>query len=302
MVPEPAGLVGAHQGRRVTTYLITGAGGQLGTDLLDQVSAAGHSSIGLTRADLDFDMSGTDIANALHRFVADLRPDVIVNCAAWTGVDACESDPDRADRINGHAVASLAEVCAAESIRLVQISTDYVFDGELDRPYDVDDRTGPINAYGTSKLIGEQAMDPLHEGGLVVRTSWVFSGHGGNMVATIARLADQGVPLRFVDDQVGCPTFTPDLADAIVALVEVGAEGTVHVTNSGPTTWYGFAREVVGLLGRDPNEVSPISSADLQPPRPARRPVNSVLDGRSLTAAGVPARRDFREALATLLG
>lgn len=281
----------------MTRYLITGSGGQLGRDLVRAVEVGGHQARGLTRQELD--IADTD---AVRLALAAWRPEVVVNCAAWTAVDACEADPALADEINGHAVERLALVCAEASARLVQISTDYVFDGSLERPYDVDDPTGPINAYGASKLLGERALAALGPLGLVVRTSWVFSGHGGNMVATIRRLVDQGAPLRFVDDQFGCPSFTPDLADAVVDLVGAGASGIVHVTNQGVTTWHGFAREVVGRLGGDPETVIPVATADLVPARPARRPRNSALDGRSLVQAGVPLRRHFTEALTTLLG
>ncbi len=277
--------------------LVTGAAGQLGRDLLAALDAAGIDGTGRDRSALD--VADRD---AVRAAVDGIRPAVVVNCAAWTAVDACEGDPQRAMDVNGRAVEHLAQACRSAGSRLVQISTDYVFDGTKTGPYVETDTTNPLGAYGRSKLAGEQAALGLGDDGLVVRTSWVFSRHGGNMAATIARLVDAGSPLRFVDDQVGCPTFTPDLAEAVVGLVRAGAHGIVHVTNQVPTSWYEFARQVVARLGADPDIVTPIRTAELQPPRPATRPANSVLDNRALSRWGRPLLRDHRAALDELFG
>jgi dTDP-4-dehydrorhamnose reductase len=276
--------------------LVTGARGQLGADLVthcerlgDDVAAPGHHELDITDAAATADL------------VASFRPDVVVNCAAWTAVDACESDPTRADLINGTAVHSLAQSAAAVGAHLVQISTDYVFSGELDRPYVETDETGPINAYGHSKLRGEHAALSVHPGFTVVRTSWVCGQHGNNIVRTILRLLDGDTELRFVVDQQGAPTFTTDLAPLIRSLGVERVPGVVHATNDGVVSWYQFARAVLSAAGHDPRRVEPITTEALQPPRPARRPANSALDNAVLRSLGIPLLRPFEEPLLELV-
>jgi dTDP-4-dehydrorhamnose reductase len=272
--------------------LVTGAGGQLGIDLVHCCEAAGDDVIATRHGDLD--ISDRD---AVHGAVSMLRPDVVVNCAAWTAVDACEGDPDRAARQNGLAVRWLAESCDAAGARLVQISTDYVFDGTLDRPYNEWDATGPESVYGSSKLMGEREALVLGPGAMVVRTSWVCGQNGSNMVRTIMRLAAERTELSFVDDQIGHPTFAADLAPMIRLLAIERRSGVHHVTNQASTSWYGFARDVVAAMGKDPAMVRPIATSELQPHRPAKRPANSVLDNAVLRFAGIPLLRDYGDAL-----
>lgn len=272
--------------------LITGSGGQLGTDVARFSEASGDDVIAARHTDLD--VSDRD---AVHGAVSTLRPDVVINCAAWTAVDACESDPDRAMAQNALAVRWLAESCDRTNARLVHISTDYVFDGTLDRPYIESDIPAPQSVYGASKLAGEHEALALGTSATIVRTSWVCSENGSNMVKTIMRLAGTRTELAFVDDQVGNPTFTADLAPMIRRLAVDRRSGIHHVTNQTSTSWYGFAREVVAAMGKDPDMVRPITTAELQPPRPARRPANSVLDNMVLRSAGVALLRDFPEPL-----
>jgi len=272
--------------------LIAGAGGQLGIDVVRCCTDAGDDVVATSHGDLDVG----DRDSVLGTLSA-LRPDVVVNCAAWTAVDDCESDPARALANNGLAVRWLAEGCERAGARLVQISTDYVFDGLLDRPYVESDQPSPQSVYGSSKLVGETEALALGTAATIVRTSWVCSRHGSNMVKTIMRLAAERSELKFVDDQVGHPTFTSDLAPMIRRLAVDGRSGIHHVTNQTSTSWYGFAREVVAAMGKDPEMVRPIKTAELQPPRPARRPANSVLDNAVLRAAGLPLLRDFTEPL-----
>jgi len=225
---------------------------------------------------------------------------VVINCAAWTAVDACESDPDRAMAANAHAVRWLTEACDAIDARLVQVSTDYVFDGTKSGPYVESDVTNPQSVYGSSKLAGEvEAL--AWSNSLVVRTSWVCGAHGHNMVRTVQRLVAEGKPLAFVNDQVGCPSFTADLAPALRLLAMERHVGVAHLTNTGAVSWYGFVREVVRALGADPSVVRPISTAELQPPRPAKRPANSVLDNVKWREWGYEPLRDFRAALRDML-
>lgn len=272
--------------------LITGAGGQLGIDLVRCCEMAGDDVTAVDHAVLDI----TD-RDAVHGAVSSLQPDVVINCAAWTAVDACEGDPDRALVVNGLAVRWLAESCDRAGARLVQVSTDYVFDGSLDRPYLEWDDTAPQSVYGMTKLLGEREALVLGASATVVRTSWVCGQNGANMVTTIMRLADQHPELAFVADQIGHPTFTADLAPMVRRLAVERRSGIHHVTNQTPTSWYGFACDVVAAMGKNPDMVRPITTAELQPPRPAPRPANSVLDNAVLRMAGVPLLRDFREPL-----
>jgi dTDP-4-dehydrorhamnose reductase len=272
--------------------LITGAGGQLGLDLVQCCGIAGDEVVAASRAVLD-----VGDRDAVHAHVSMMRPDVVINCAAWTAVDACESDPEKALALNALAVRWLAEGCDRAAARLVQISTDYVFDGLLDRPYHEWDITAPQSVYGVSKLAGEREALQLGASATVVRTSWLCGQHGANMVRTIMRLADQHTELAFVDDQVGHPTFTQDLAQMIRRLAVDRRSGVHHVTNQTATTWYGFARDVVAAMGKSPDIVRPITTAELQPPRPAKRPANSMLDNAALRMSGLPMLRDFHEPL-----
>jgi dTDP-4-dehydrorhamnose reductase len=225
-----------------------------------------------------------------------------VNCAAWTAVDACEGDPDRALVANTMAVRHVVEACHRVGAHLVHVSTDYVFDGTLDRPYHEWDETDPQSVYGMTKLLGEREVAALGTSAAVVRTSWVCGEHGNNMVKTVLKLLETHPHLAFVDDQVGHPTFTADLAPMLRRVALDRRSGVIHLTNQTPTSWYGFVREVVRLVGRDPDAVvRPISTAELQPPRPAPRPRNSVLDNAVSRMTGLPPMRDFREPLAELV-
>jgi dTDP-4-dehydrorhamnose reductase len=269
-------------------WLITGAGGQLGIDLARWCEHNGDEVIAVGHGELDI----TDRSAVLSAITA-ASPDLIVNCAAWTAVDACESDPDRALAVNGLAVRWLAEATARVGGHLVQISTDYVFDGDMDRPYHEWDETEPTSVYGASKLVGEQEARALGAAATVIRTSWVCGVNGSNMVKTILRLAAERDQLTFVADQTGCPTFTHDLAAAVRRLAVDRCSGVVHVTNQGAVSWFEFAQQVVLATGRDPGMVLPITTDQLDPPRPAPRPINSVLDNAVLRMAGYGTLRHF---------
>ncbi|MEO6651232.1 MAG: dTDP-4-dehydrorhamnose reductase [Ilumatobacteraceae bacterium] len=273
--------------------LVTGAAGQLGADLVIHCEAAGDDVIAADRAVLD-----VADRSAVHGAISMLRPDVVVNTAAWTAVDACESDVDRADRVNALGPRWLREACSDARSHFVQISTDYVFDGTLGRPYREWDAPNPRSVYGASKLAGEREAGP---DATVVRTSWVCGANGNNMVKTILRLLERRTSLAFVDDQRGCPTFTADLAVMVRQLAVDRRSGMHHVTNQGDVSWYEFVREVVAAAGRDPAMVEPITTADLDPPRPAPRPANSVLDNAALRLADIPLLRHHTEPLRDLV-
>ncbi|MGQ0805184.1 MAG: dTDP-4-dehydrorhamnose reductase [Actinomycetota bacterium] len=271
--------------------LVTGAGGQLGHELVD--AFADHEVIAADHAALDV----ADREAVLDALTA-AAPDAVVHAAAWTAVDACEGDPDRADRVNTLGTRHVAEAARGVGARVCYVSTDYVFDGRKADPYVEDDAPNPQSVYGRSKLGGERELDPDD---LVVRTSWVCGRHGPNMVKTILRLAGERDQLTFVDDQRGHPSFAEDVAGMVCRLVIDRRSGTFHVTNQGAVSWYEFAGAVMEAAGLDPERVKPIATADLDPPRPAPRPANSVLDNAALRLGGLPLLPDFREPLARLV-
>jgi dTDP-4-dehydrorhamnose reductase len=281
--------------------LVTGAGGQVGTDVVAVFGRRPHHEVtGAGRAALD-----VGDRDAVLAAVTGLQPDLIVHAAAWTAVDACEGDPDRAWRVNALGARHVAEAARVTGAHVVYLSTDYVFDGTAVGPYVEWDRPNPRSVYGRSKLAGEEEVLSGLPGATVVRTSWVCGRHGSNMVKTVLRLTAGTGPLRFVDDQRGCPTFTDDLAGMLYHLGVARRPGVFHVTNQGPTTWYGFARDVVAAAGGDVGRVEPIATAELDPPRPAPRPANSVLDNAALRLSGIdllddhhrPLERTVRELL-----
>jgi dTDP-4-dehydrorhamnose reductase len=273
--------------------LVTGASGQLGIEVVAVCSSAGDDVVATDLAELD-----VTSRSAVAAAVTAARPDAVIHCAAWTAVDDCEGDPDKAFAINADAVRWMREASEVVGAHLLTISTDYVFDGTLDRPYHERDTPNPVSVYGRTKLAGEHAAGP---DATVVRTSWICGEHGSNMVRTVLRLAAECDTLAFVDDQRGCPTFAADLAPMLRRLAVERRTGLHHVTNQGPVTWYEFARSIVAAIGKDPAMVRPISTAELVPPRPAQRPANGVLDNAVLREAGWPLLRDHREALADLI-
>jgi len=276
----------------MTRWLVSGADGMLGTDLVAALSGRGEPVTGMNRAALDV----TDAA-AVADAIAANRPDVVVNCAAWTAVDDAEAAEERALAVNAGGAASLAQGCATAGARLVQLSTDYVFAGAAGRPYAEDDAPAPRTAYGRTKLAGERAvLSRLPGSGYVVRTAWLYGAHGSNFVRTMIKLADQRPAVDVVDDQYGQPTWTADVARQIIALIKAAAPaGIYHATSSGQTTWFGLAREIFRLLGADPDRVRPVASSELS--RPAPRPAYSVLGHDAWDRLGIPPIGDWRAAL-----
>jgi dTDP-4-dehydrorhamnose reductase len=279
----------------VSGWLITGASGMLGRDLVTRLEREGEDVAGYGRGDFDI----TD-AGAVRAILGRRHPMVVVNCAAWTAVDDAETQEDAALQVNGHAVAGLAEACAERHITLVQVSTDYVFDGDAKQPYGEADPPSPSTAYGRSKLAGERAaLDLIDKGcilGYVVRTAWLYGAHGPNFVRTMIGLERRRPTVDVVDDQHGQPSWTVDVAGQIIALVRSGAAGGVyHATSSGETTWFELAREVFGLLGADPARVRATTSSAF--PRPAPRPSYSVLGHERWDKAGLERIGDWRHAL-----
>ena len=273
--------------------LITGGGGQLGREL--PAAFLGHEVVAPSRDSLD-----VGSRDSVMQCITTVRPDAVVHGAAYTDVDGCELDPDKAYQVNSLGTRHVAEGARLVGARVCYISTDYVFPGKATRPYTEWDATGPISAYGRSKLGGEQELDP---GSTIVRTSWVCGRHGRNFVKTILRAAAAAGPegLTVVDDQHGCPTFADDLANMVALLVVGRLPGTFHVTNQGATTWFGFARDIVFAAGLEPEMVRPIPTSSLEPPRPAPRPAWSVLDNAALRLSGLPLLPDYHDPLERLV-
>ncbi|MET4657086.1 dTDP-4-dehydrorhamnose reductase [Streptomyces sp. PvP037] len=278
-------------------WLVTGAGGMLGQDVLARLAAAGERATALDRAALDL----TDAA-AVRRALERHRPAVVVNCAAWTAVDDAETREAEALAVNGDGPARLADACARTGAVLLHVSTDYVFAGDATAPYAEDAPTAPRSAYGRTKLAGERAvLNTLPDRGYVVRTAWLYGTGGANFVRTMIRLEGQREKLDVVDDQRGQPTWSADLAGLLLALGRGALAGTAppgvyHGTSSGETTWYGLTREIFRLLGADPDRVHPTTSEAFV--RPAPRPAYSVLGHDRFAPAGVAPLRDWRAALA----
>ena len=253
--------------------LILGGTGMLGRALVAEARDRGHAALAVSRQQADV----TDPAS-LARCIDSFRPELVINCAAYTKVDACEGEGrERAFAVNGTAVGHAAAAAERAGARLIHVSTDYVFDGRAREPYQEDSPTAPLSVYGQSKLEGEREARRC-ENSLVVRTSWLFGPWGPNFVATMVRFIEEGrLPLRVVDDQEGCPTYTPFLARAILDLAPLAVTGIIHYRNREPVTWYTFARAIAELWSSParPAEVLPVTTAEF--PRPAPRPAWSEL-------------------------
>jgi dTDP-4-dehydrorhamnose reductase len=264
--------------------LITGAAGMLGRDVAAAAARSGHEVVALARGELDI----TDRA-AVQAAIAEAEPAAIVNCAAWTDVDGAEADEAAATRINGHGAGNLAAEAAAAGAFLVHVSSDYVFDGRADAPYREDSATVPLSAYGRSKLAGEHAVAAAGGEHAIVRSSWLFGVGGRNFVDTMLKLGAERDELRVVDDQLGCPTFTGQLADALVAIAEQRPSGILHVAGGGACTWFELARATFEETGTAVR-VDPCTTAEF--PRPAPRPAYSVLGSTREDAPALPPWRD----------
>jgi dTDP-4-dehydrorhamnose reductase len=278
----------------VNKILITGGGGMLAHDLRTALGRRKDVQVvAPTRAQLD-------VTNAEHvrGVMASYRPTIVFNCAAFTKVDLCETDP-RAQAVNADAVAVIAASCAKSGARLVHVSTDFVFDGEKGSPYVEEDRTNPLSAYGRTKREGEEGALEA-PGALVVRSSWLFGNRGPNFVEAMLKQAEEGKKtVRVVSDQVGRPTATTDLAEALLALADARISGIVHYANAGEVSWHEFAREIYRRAGRGDVAVDAITGVDLA--RPAIRPAYSVLSTEKYESVTGRVPRDFREPLAEYL-
>jgi len=249
--------------------LLLGHKGMLGSDLLKTLFAR-YEVVGMDKEEIDI-VSAKDCKNA----VAEVEPDIVINAAAFTNVDGCETQRDECFAVNAEAVKNICEACRGRDIRIIHFSTDYVFDGKAKSPYREQDICNPINVYGESKLAGERYLQSLSEDYLLIRTSWLYGINGKNFVRTILDKAKTTTRLSVVDDQIGCPTYTKDLAAAVELLIFQNQRGIFHVTNRGHCSWYEFAVRILKEVSKDEVEVKPIKTHEL--PLPAMRPAYSAL-------------------------
>ena len=287
--------------------LITGSSGMLGSDLCDALGRE-HEIAGL---DINEASRGMGHGSCEHFYKADIlnckviseiiereKPDLVIHAAAWTDVDGCEQDPEKAGRINTFGTENVAKASASTGVPLMFISTDYVFDGDKKKPYIENDKTNPLNVYGKTKQKAEEIISKIMSRYVVVRTSWLFGRNGKNFVDTIISKAEKEGALKVVDDQVGTPTYTKDLATALKALIgsiEPAGKETVHITNSGRCSWYEFAVRILQERGLKDVKVIPIKSSECS--RPARRPSFSVLDNKKFLKMTGHRIRDWSEAV-----
>ncbi|MED3946207.1 dTDP-4-dehydrorhamnose reductase [Priestia aryabhattai] len=273
--------------------LITGANGQLGKELVELFTAKGFEVYGFGRDKMDI----TNQAQ-VQEVINTLKPNIVLHSAAHTQVDLAESEPEQAFSINAYGTRNVAVAAEAVGAKLVYVSTDYVFDGTTDEPYNEFSPTSPLGVYGKSKLAGEQFVRDLHSNFFIVRTSWVYGKYGANFVKTMLKLGQERKELSVVADQIGCPTYTLDLAHAILELVDTQKYGVYHISNSGSCSWYEFAKEIFKVSDMEV-QVNPCTTADF--PRPAARPANSVFEHMSIKLNNFTSIRHWREALSSFL-
>ena len=273
--------------------LVTGVKGQLGYDVCKVLSARGIEHRGVDIG--DFDITN---AQATHDYIAAYRPDGVIHCSAWTAVDRAEDELEKVRAVNAEGPRNIASVCKEIGAKLVYISTDYVFPGTGDRFYEPDDPTGPLGAYGVTKLEGEQAVQALLERYFIVRVSWVFGKNGNNFVRTMLRLAETKSELNVVCDQIGSPTYTADLAPLLCDMVVSEKYGVYHATNEGICSWAEFAEEIFRLAGKD-IKVNPVPTSEY--PTRAARPLNSRMSKAKLEEMGFSRLPDWHDALVRYL-
>lgn len=273
--------------------VVTGALGQLGQDVVKELQQQGHEAIGTDRSQLDI----TNEENVMS-FITNVKPDVILHCAAYTNVDKAEEDRETAHLINALGTGYLAKAAKEAGSKMLYVSTDYVFDGTASEPYEADHPTKPLGVYGETKLAGEELLKQHLDQYFIVRTAWVFGVNGNNFVKTMLRLGEERSEVGVVHDQVGSPTYTVDLARFMIELAESDKYGTYHATNAGVCSWYEFAVEIFQQAGLDV-KVNPLTTEQF--PRPAARPKYSVLSKKKIEEQGFTPIRDWKEALKAYL-
>ncbi|MCI8958104.1 MAG: dTDP-4-dehydrorhamnose reductase [Lachnospiraceae bacterium] len=274
--------------------LVTGAKGQLGTDLMNELNRQGLEAIGVDIEEMDI----TD-AESCRRVISREKPDAVIHCAAYTAVDAAEDNVELCSRINGQGTRNVAQACRDQGIKLMYISTDYVFDGQGTRPWEPDDPRDPLNVYGETKYQGELAVEELLDQYFTVRIAWVFGLAGKNFIKTMLRLGQERGAVSVVDDQIGSPTYTYDLARLLVDMIQTDRYGRYHATNEGICSWYEFACEIFRQAGMDQVQVTPVSSQQFA--AKAKRPSNSRMSKEKLSDNGFVRLPDWKDALGRYL-
>ena len=274
--------------------LVTGAKGQLGTDLMNELAKRGIEGIGVNVEEMDI----TD-RDACMRVISEAKADAVIHCAAYTAVDAAEDHVDLCRRINGEGTRNVALACRETGAKLMYISTDYVFDGTGTRPWEPDDERHPLNVYGQTKYEGELAVEELTEKFFIVRIAWVFGVAGKNFIKTMLRLGEERGAVSVVDDQVGSPTYTYDLARLLVDMIQTDRYGRYHATNEGLCSWYEFAKEIFRQAGMDQVQVTPVTSDQF--PAKATRPSNSRMSKEKLQENGFTPLPTWQDALGRFL-
>lgn len=273
--------------------LVTGVKGQLGYDVVNELTKRGHESVGV---DID-EMDITD-GEACRRVITEAAPDAVIHCAAYTAVDAAEDNEDLCRRVNADGTRNIALVCRDLDIKMMYISTDYVFNGQGERPWEPDDHREPLNVYGLTKYEGEIAVEQNVEKFFIVRIAWVFGTNGKNFIKTMLRLGKERGAVSVVDDQIGSPTYTYDLAKLLVEMIQTDRYGRYHATNEGLCSWYEFACEIFRQAGMDV-KVSPVDSSSF--PTKAKRPLNSRMSKEKLTEKGFCRLPSWQDALGRYL-
>lgn len=274
--------------------LVTGANGQLGYDVVKELKLRNIEYYGATRNDFDLcDFIGTE------KFIIAYHPDVVIHCAAYTAVDKAEDEKELCRVVNAGATENIAKICKKIDAKMMYISTDYVFDGTKDGYYEVDDVPNPINVYGQTKLEGERAVQEILDKYFIVRISWVFGDYGNNFVKTMLRLGKERKELSVVDDQIGSPTYTADLAPLLVDMIKTEKYGIYHATNEGECSWAKFAEEIFKAAGMDV-KVNRITSAEY--PTKAKRPKNSKMSKDSLVKYGFRALQPWQKSIIAFMG
>lgn len=275
--------------------MVTGARGQLGQDLMIEIAARGLEAIGLDQAEMDITCQ-EQVMQCMQKF----QPDAVIHCAAWTAVDAAEDNAEACRRVNALGTEHIAKACQAVGAKMLYLSTDYIFDGQGERPWEPDDQvTKPLNVYGLTKYEGELAVRKYVSRFFIVRIAWVFGPHGKNFVRTMLQLAESRDHLTVVNDQFGTPTYTPDLAKLLMDMIQTDKYGIYHATNEGGyISWYDFAKEIFAQAGKTV-QVSPVDSTTFA--AKAKRPQNSRLSKKKLVDEGFTLLPDWKDALQRFL-
>lgn len=271
--------------------LVTGVKGQLGYDVVRELQKRGHEAVGV---DID-EMDITDAA-AVERVMTEVQPDAVIHCSAYTAVDRAEEDIEICRRVNVDGTENIAKICKKLDCKMLYLSTDYIFSGDGERPWEPDDEASPLNAYGQSKYDGELALKKYVEKYFIVRISWVFGINGNNFIKTMLRLGRENGAVKVVDDQIGSPTYTYDLARLLVDMIESDRYGAYHATNEGICSWYEFAKEIFRAAGMDNVSVTPVKSGEF--PVKAKRPKNSRMSKEKLVANGFSLLPAWQDAVA----